>query len=78
MHLEIENNPSRVITHQYKDIKIASSRELLPQQKKLPQNPEELKSKREKKPFIRKKKGLCYYFHKLFFFLYGISCQFHL
>jgi len=47
MHLDIEKNPSRVIKHQNKDIKIASSKELLPQQKRPPQNPEELKSRRE-------------------------------
>lgn len=78
MRLDIEKNPSRAIKHQNKDIKIASSRELLPQQKTLPPNPEELKSEREKKPFVRKKKGDYYSLHKLLLFLYGICCQFQL
>lgn len=65
MHLDIEKNPSRVIKHQTRDIKIATSRELLLQQKTLPQNPEELKSKGEKKPFVMKKKGACYSFSQI-------------
>lgn len=43
---------------------MATSRELLLQQKTLPQNPEELKSKGEKKPFVMKKGG-CYSFSQI-------------
>lgn len=48
MRLDTEKNPSRVINQQNKNTKIARSRQLLPQQNTLPQNTEELKSKKEK------------------------------
>lgn len=68
MHLNIEKKKSRIIKHQNNCIKIASSRELLPQQKTLSQNTEELQSTGKKKPFVRKKKELANVFYKLLFF----------
>lgn len=79
MHLDIEKKTSRGIKHQNNDTKIANSRELLPQQKTLSQNTEELQSTGKKKPFVRKKKELAALFHKLLFshfflhFLFYIS-----
>lgn len=68
MHLDTEKNPSRVINQQNKNTKIARSRQLLPQQNTLPQNTEELKSKKEKTFFYEEERSLLF-FHKLVFFL---------
>lgn len=68
---------SRVIKHQNNDVKIASSREFLSQQKTLSQNTEKLQSTGKKKPFVRKKKELATLFHKLLFFPFFTYCVLH-